>query len=570
MDRKPLEELDAKLRAAAAEKQPPGLAYAVIRHGHLVASGSYGLADVEENRSWGSDTLCRLFSMTKTVAACGLMALVEDGAVSLDDRLSKYLPEFAAANLQVAANEDVAGPSEDNLPAAQEITLKHLLTHTSGLSYASAMGDEPSCPTEASYSELVTRVDSGDIASLAQWCQELSRVPLRFQPGEMWEYSYALEPVGRVIELTSGKSLDVFLRERILEPLGMDDTAFAVPESKASRLANFYRRQGEGEAETLQNVDSASSGSLWVEPRQTNVLSAGGAVGSVAGGLVSSMDDFARLCLMLQQGGLFQGRQILRPETVRSMCENMLPEITGKADSWCLSTAGLGFGVLGSVAVPHPDKNWFDIPGEVGWGGLAGTAWAMIPEDGVVTLTFCQVMYELWIDEEVRKAVRKSMGVHPPPEEEEGSASNETAGDTNIVKETRDKVAETVAVVNEVARSLEINFDDLVVAETSPESPDSQEAMLAPGSSSSSSSASDEDEADDRTPAHKRGTGIGKKRNASGEPGSPSDAESAEKRSRVSYRSEWQIDDKCTSHKVGSEDPIRVLATPLRRIPTGH
>jgi len=230
------------------------------------------------------------------------------------------------------------------------------------------------------------------------------------------------------------------LNERILEPMGMKDTTFALPEGKSSRLAAFYRRQGgEGEVETFKSVDSSSS-SLWVEPRQSKVLSAGGAVGSIHGGLVSSLDDYARLCLMLQQGGEFQGRRILRTETVRLMCENMLPEITGKQDSWCLSTAGLGFGLLGSVAVPHPDANWYDVPGEVGWGGLAGTAWAIHQGDGLVVLTFCQVMYELWIDEEVRKAVRISMGMRPKDEQE--SSSDAVECDPASAPEPEEKLVE--------------------------------------------------------------------------------------------------------------------------------
>lgn len=406
MDPEPLRELDERLRAAAAAQQPPGLAYAVLRHGRLVASGAYGTYSSDAAQPWRLDTLCRLFSMTKTIAVCGFMALVEDGLVSMDDPLSKFIPAFAAEHLEVADESETPGP---NNKAQCEITIRHLLTHSSGISYASAMGDEPSCPTEACYKPLVDAVDSGEIQNLEQWCQKLSSLPLRFQPGERWEYSYSIDVLGRIIEIASGRSLDVFLQERILEPLGMSDTGYAITPEKAHRLADFLRGQ---EEERLEVVDSANN-SLWLAGRQNQVLSAGGAIGSVSGGLVSSLDDFARLCLMLQQGGTFQGRRVLQPESVRQMCENMLPAVTGRPDSWCLETAGLGFGAVGSVAVPHEEANWYDVPGEVGWGGLAGTAWAIDHNEGLVVLTFCQVMYELWIDEEARKAVRKSLGMVP-------------------------------------------------------------------------------------------------------------------------------------------------------------
>ncbi|CAE8632992.1 unnamed protein product, partial [Polarella glacialis] len=126
--------------------------------------------------------------------------------------------------------------------------------------------------------------------------------------------------------------------------------------------------------------------------------------------MVSTLNDFARLCLMLERGGELDGIRVLREETVKLMCVNLLQEMTGDPQSWCLETSGLGFGILGSVAVSHPEANWFDAPGEVGWGGLAGTAWAMDPKEGLVVISFCQVMYELWIDEELRKAVRSALG----------------------------------------------------------------------------------------------------------------------------------------------------------------
>jgi CubicO group peptidase (beta-lactamase class C family) len=122
------------------------------------------------------------------------------------------------------------------------VLIKHLLTHTSGLSYGAALGDPPSSATEESYQPLIQKADRREFEDLAAWCDELAALPLRFQPGEKWEYSYSIDIVGRIIEIVSGQRLDHFLFKRIMEPLGMQDTTFAVPTAKQGRLTSFYRR----------------------------------------------------------------------------------------------------------------------------------------------------------------------------------------------------------------------------------------------------------------------------------------------------------------------------------------
>jgi len=407
MDLAPFVELDRMFQQTTDTGEIPGLSYIVLKHGKLVKSGVFGVADTETKMPWRFDSICRMYSMTKTVSVCGLMMLVEEGSVSLEDPVSKFLPNFEFATLRVVHDESVAS-STDCKPVKCPVLIKHLLTHTAGLSYGPALGDPPSSATEEAYDALIQRTDRKEFQDLAAWCDELTAMPLRFQPGEKWEYSYSIDIIGRIIEIVSGQRLDHFLCKRVMEPLGMQDTTFALPKAKQGRLTSFYRRV-EGK---LELVDTPAS-SQWVEPNQQQVLCAGGTVGSVAGGLVSTINDFARLCVMLQSGGEFAGVRLLKEQTVRIMSSNMLPEVTGRSDCWCLETAGLGFGPLGSVAVEHPDANWFDRPGEIGWGGLAGTAWATDQQDGLVVISFCQVMYELWIDEEVRKATRRALGYAP-------------------------------------------------------------------------------------------------------------------------------------------------------------
>jgi len=408
MDLAPFDELDRMFQQSTESGEIPGLGYVVLRHGKLVKAGTFGVADTETRIPWRFDSICRMYSMTKTVSICGLMMLVEEGCISLQDPVSKFLPNFELARLQVVHNESIVS-SQDCKPVKCPVLIKHLVTHTSGLSYGSSLGDPPSSATEEAYQPLIQKTDRKEFQDLTAWCDDLTALPLRFQPGENWEYSYSIDIVGRIIEIVSGERLDHFLFKRVMEPLGMQDTTFALPQAKQGRLTSFYRRV-EGK---LKPVDTPAS-SQWVEPNQQLVLCAGGTVGSVAGGLVSTINDFARLCLMLQNGGEFGGVRFLKEQTVKLMSSNMLPEMTGRPDCWCLETAGLGFGLLGSVAVEHPDANWYDTPGEIGWGGLAGTAWATDQRDGLVVISFCQVMYEFWIDEEVRKATRRALGYAPP------------------------------------------------------------------------------------------------------------------------------------------------------------
>lgn len=415
----PLDKLEETYRRAVGNNELPGLAYAILRDGKVVRANALGVRDLETKEPWRCDTLCRLYSMTKSVAVVGFMSLVQDGLVALSDPVSKYLPAFARGGMQVAHDEEVVQRVEQNQAPSNEVTILHLLTHSSGLSYGPALGDESGCKAEESYRALMERVDKGEVKDLEQYCNELAQLPLRFEPGKQWEYSYSIDVIGRIMEVVSGKRLDECLRERVLEPLKLHDTGFAVTAAKSRRLASFYRRRGEEQSNAnLEAVDNAKS-SRWTEEHPPCcVLSAGGTVGTVAGGLVSSLNDFTRLCLMLQNEGELDGVRVLWPETVRHMCRNLLPEVTGTQDAWCLETAGLGFGILGSVAVQHPDANWYDTAGEVGWGGLAGTAWAVDHREKLVVVTFCQVMYELWIDEEARKAARRSLGYEEPPCEE--------------------------------------------------------------------------------------------------------------------------------------------------------
>jgi len=441
MDPAPFEDFDKMLaeNAGLDKDMVPGVSYVVLRNGRVVKTGAFGVTDVETKQPWRYDTICRIYSMTKNVTVLGFMLLVNEGRVSLEDPVSKFFPAFAADRLRVVPNDYrllskffPAFASHECVPARTPILVKHLLTHTSGMAYGASGGNPPSNANEEAYQSLIERVDRREFKDLAAWCDELAEMPLRIQPGQRWEYSYGTDLLGRIMEIVSGQRLDTFLQQRIFDPLGMHDTTFALPEAKRERLATLYRRvetEEEGWIRAEEPADSFAH-SKWVEPEQPPVLSGGGTCGSISGGLVSTINDCARLCLMMHNGGQLDGVRLFSEEDMAFMTRNLLPELTGKEDAWCLGTAGLGFSLLGSIAIPHADANWYDVPGEFGWGGLGGTAWAVDRRDGLVVLSFTQVLSELWVDEELRKAVRRALHYKEPPEPEEKEEGNSPGQET--------------------------------------------------------------------------------------------------------------------------------------------
>ena len=305
-----LQSLDAALQKQVDDKQVSGVIGLIARHGKIGYFEVFGQGVLEDEVPLTKKSLFRIYSMTKPIVAVTAMSLWEEGKFKLDDPISIHLPEWKQAT--VKENGQV-------VPAKSPITARHLLTHASGLSY-SRRG-----------------LNLGRGTTLSEFSQALAKQPLKFHPGTNYVYGYSIDILGRYIEAIAGQSLDVVMRQRVLDPLGMQDTEFWLRKpADRDRLARVYRKSSSGELKRAM-----SSRTLLTKPSRMM----GGQ------GLISSTGDYARFCQMLLNKGELDGKRVLKADTVDLMCQNHLRKI-GKS-------YGLGAAVNGQ--------------GSYSWGGAAGT-----------------------------------------------------------------------------------------------------------------------------------------------------------------------------------------------------
>jgi CubicO group peptidase (beta-lactamase class C family) len=304
------------------------------------------------------DAIFRIYSMTKPITSVAAMMLWEQGRFLLSDPVTEYLPEFS--DLEVAAER---GGQIERVPAERAVTVQDLLRHTSGLTYEF----RGSGPVHKMYmsAKIYSRAQSS-----ADQVATLGRMPLLFQPGTRWEYGRSTDVVGRLIEVLAGVPLSVFFERHILAPLGMADTAFHVPASRHSRLAEAF----------ASDPDSGSAVQL-LDVRDPPNFESGG------GGLVSTAHDYARFLQMLLDGGTFEGTRYLSRKTIELMTADHLGAITGAPDLLLPGHGfGLGFAVRLHAGIAH-------VPGSIGqyfWGGLAGTTFWVDPAEELFALLLIQ------------------------------------------------------------------------------------------------------------------------------------------------------------------------------------
>lgn len=323
--------------------------------GELLSFGA-GAEAMDSNRSVDADTLWRLYSMTKPITGMAAMMLIEAGKMSLDQPLHDILPAFA--NMQVQVTPD--GSITDLKPAASPITIRRLLTHSAGLGYniiqKGPIKDAYVAAgiTPGQVSRLpIPGLDRGKpVHSLAEFADNLAKLPLVYEPGQQWSYSVALDLMGRVIEVVSGQPFDAFLQDHILDPLDMSSTWFRVPESEVGRLTTNYAPF----SGALLPIDPARSSIYLDQPP----FPMGGA------GLVSSARDYDRFLAMLLGEGELDGVRIMKAETARLGMSNLLEDKVARKGSMI---DGQGFGAGGRVSLAG------SLTGEgvYGWGGAAGT-----------------------------------------------------------------------------------------------------------------------------------------------------------------------------------------------------
>lgn len=346
-----------------------GISWAVMVGRELADVGCVGWADKEAQTSLRTDHIFRIFSNTKLITSCAVLLLHEDGKLGLDDPIEKFIPQFG--------NRKVLRPGatslDDTEPARSSITIRQLLSHSSGLSYG--FFD----PGTVIYKALNERGVHDPRTTLAQMVDVLADLPLIYPPGMSWEYSLATDVLSRLVEVISGQSFNRFIKTRIFDQLGMIDTGFVVPEADQGRLVAYYAgadlmapmKPG------LTRTDNAPFPGAYRRPIAR--LSGGG-------GLVSTMPDMVALIRSLLPGG----PTLLKPDTIAQMLQNQLPD-----DQWIRfallgEQPGKAFGLAGGLIVRPSEFDHPDAAGEFYWGGVAGTQWWIAPRHNMAGVMMAQ------------------------------------------------------------------------------------------------------------------------------------------------------------------------------------
>ena len=375
-----LAKLDSYLAGYVERERLAGWSMAVQRNGQVVHASTHGMADVAAGTKMASDTIYRIYSMTKPLTSVAAMMLWEDGKLQLTDPVSKFIPSFG--ELKVFKRGSSTAPLFEGL--TEPMRVWHLLTHTSGLTYGFLM----SHVVDEMYRKAGFEWGMPPGKNLEEVCDLLAELPLLFQPGSEWNYGVSTDVLGRVVEVASGMALDEFIASRICEPLGMVDTSFYVPEDKLDRLAELYgRHPGTKKATPLSMAGAAA------KSKPTCLM--GG------GGMVSTMGDYMRFADMLRRGGVADptvgGARLLSPRTVAYMATNHLP---GNADLSEIgrpifsetTQEGFGFGLGFSVLMDVARAKTAGSVGDFGWGGAASTTFHVDPVEDMVVLFMTQLM----------------------------------------------------------------------------------------------------------------------------------------------------------------------------------
>ena len=359
--------INSMLDEAISKEQVPGLVAMIVKDGKVIYHEAKGFADVESNQPMEKNSIFRIASQTKAITSTAIMILWEEGKFKLDDPISKYIPEFK--NPQVLNTFRYADTTFTTRPSSREITIRHLLTHTSGLGYGVIDGDErmKMIYHKAGVVDLFTT----EKVTIEESVKRLAKLPLHHEPGTKYTYSEGLDVLGYLVEIISGKPFDVFLKERIFDPLGMNDTRFYINESQAPRLVTVHTRKDNKWASypvTFYDPAYPKSGA--------KTFFSGGA------GLSSTTEDYAKFLQMYLNGGIYNGKRILSPHTIHTMMQNQVGDLWN-GDRY----HGIGFGVVtdrGVATGGMGSKGTFD------WGGYFNTQYFADPETGIIGLIFKQ------------------------------------------------------------------------------------------------------------------------------------------------------------------------------------
>ncbi|WP_234733708.1 serine hydrolase domain-containing protein [Tellurirhabdus bombi] len=363
-----LQRIDRFLQEYADRKQIPGAVALIARRGQIVYYKGIGLDDAQANKPLKRDAIFRIASQTKAITSVAIMMLYEEGKLLLDDPISRYIPEFRTT--KVLGRFNPKDTTFTTVPAKAQISIRHLLTHTSGIGYPiPGIGSREALSIYAKY-----RVPNGigtPNANMAGVVKTLAQLPLLHQPGERFTYGLSTDVLGYLVEIISGQKLDQFLQSRLFEPLGMKDTYFYLPADKAERLTVLHTEDST-RAYRRMPVRGGSNPDYY---KSTGTFLSGGS------GLCSTAFDYAIFLQMLLNGGNYNGKQILSPSSVRMMTSNQIGGI-----SLANYKFGLGFSLATELsAILQPAS-----VGTFGWSGILGTNYWADPKEELVILLMTQ------------------------------------------------------------------------------------------------------------------------------------------------------------------------------------
>ncbi len=341
----------------------------VIRDGKIVYYKAFGYNDLNAKKAMQKDAIFRIASQTKAITSVAVMMLYEEGKFLLDDPISNYIPEFKSP--VVIDKFNAADSTYTTVPAKREVTIRDLLTHTSGIGYAQIGSAQQNA---IYYKAGVVGGIGVDNVVLADKMKILGKLPLFHQPGERWTYGLNTDLLGYLVEVLSGMSLDQFFKKRIFEPLGMKDTYFYLPKEKQDRLVNLYTEDTATKKAVLMTPTRTLNGVFHRDYPNSN-----GTYFSGGGGLSSTVYDYAIFLQMMLNGGTYNGKRILSRTTVRMMTMNQIGDLSRGVNKF-----GLGFGVTttaGSALFPM-NEGVFD------WGGMFATTYWVDPKEKLIGLVY--------------------------------------------------------------------------------------------------------------------------------------------------------------------------------------
>ncbi|TAE26885.1 MAG: class A beta-lactamase-related serine hydrolase [Cytophagales bacterium] len=371
-----LKRLDNLMQDFIDSGKAPNLVTFVARNGKIVHHKAYGFSNVDNKTPVRTDAIFRIASQSKAITTATLMTLFEEGKFMIDEPISKYIPAFK--NPRVLVSHDKAAGTYETRPAKGEITIRQLLAHNAGIPYEH--------PLDQMAEFKVPFFNSTEPDKLEDVVNKLAKRPLTKDPGDGFVYGLNTDVIGRLIEVLSGKPFDVAMRERVLEPIGMNDTHFYLPDTKAARLVELYSK---GSSDKPLAVHA--------NPAYRNYAVSGAKTYFSGGaGLVSTTEDYARFCQMLLNGGMFNGKRILGRKTIEMMLRNQI----GDAEVWDRQDKfGLGLQLIGERS-HYGDQA---TPGSYTWGGMYCSEYTIDPKENLIMLVFTNIHPYAHYGEVVRK-----------------------------------------------------------------------------------------------------------------------------------------------------------------------